>query len=630
MNIINEYIDCANYVSICQMYIKDIDVSENRFKLKEYTPGHWGCTPAINTLIGNLSYYAKKNNIKMQVVIGTGHAGSALCANLFLQNKLKELDVLKNKNGLNRIINLYGDSLRTEINPFYPQTIYDGGELGYSLAFSHGVCLKNDVFLPCIIGDGEAETSALCAAWQLNRISKTKGFLLPIINLNGLKMESNTYLSNLSNIKLKQYFKVYGYKVYCANSKNIYQTINKCFQDRKKGKSPMIIYKSIKGETIPEYMGNKIAGTIKAHKNPLSNLSIEEKEQHLKAWLSGYYIDNLLKKDSFKEFEYDNYIFHNKKLILPKNIDYKKEDTLYSPTRLLDEYIMEIQKKNKDFLITSPDELRSNKFFKVAKNKNFEILNENLCELLLQGHTISGNHGLMISYEAFASVNTSILSQYAKYLYQYKKTTNKRNLPSLNFILTSTCYENNYSHQNPEFVANIMNKEWSFVNAYYPKDANSAVRCLKESLNSEMAINIITTSKGELKVYDNPSTTIETIYEDKNAQTTILVTGDYVLREVMELLPTLQKEKIKVKIIYITNLSILKDKNDSIKQYISNKNIIYLYEGYSSVIKNLLYNSINNIRIVGYKDKSDISGDTHKKLKANKLDKKSIYKMIIG
>ena len=629
MKNINTYINCANYVSICQMYTKEIDVSNNDFRLKEYVPGHWGCTPAINTLIGNLSYYAKMHNIKMQIVIGTGHSGNALCANLFLQNKLKKLDILKNRKGLNRVINLYGDALRTEINPFYPYTIYDGGELGYSLAFSYGVCLENDVFLPCIIGDGEAETSTLCASWQLNRISKTKGFLLPIINLNGLKMESKTYLSKLNNIQLKQHFKTYGYKVYCANSKNIYKIINQCFKDRKKDKNPMIIYKSKKGETMPKYMGKDIAGTIRSHKNPLSNIAPAAKTKYIKGWLSNYSIEGLLKKDSLKNFEYDNYKFHNKKLILP-NIDEQKIEQLYSPPKLLDKYINKIQEKNKDFLVTSPDELRSNKFFKVSENKKIEILNENLCQLLLQGHTISGGQGLMISYEAFAAVNTSILSQYAKYLYQYKKTDYKRSLPSLNFILTSTCYENNYSHQNPEFVANIMNKEWDFINAYYPKDANSAVRCLNEALKSEMSINIITTSKGALPVYTNHSTTIETIYEDKLATTTILVTGDYVLREVMELLPTLQKAQIKVKIIYITNLAVLKDHNNTLKQYISNKKIIYLYEGYSSVIKNLLYNNIDGIKIVGYKDKSDISGDTYKKLKANKLDEKNIYKMIIS
>ena len=34
----------------------------------------------------------------------------------------------------------------------------------------------------------------------------------------------------------------------------------------------------------------------------------------------------------------------------------------------------------------------------------------------------------------------------------------------MTYILTSTCWENTYSHQNPEFVDTLLTKEYDFAN----------------------------------------------------------------------------------------------------------------------------------------------------------------------
>jgi xylulose-5-phosphate/fructose-6-phosphate phosphoketolase len=47
----------------------------------------------------------------------------------------------------------------SHINAETPGAIHEGGELGYALAVAFGAAMDNpDLIVPCIVGDGEAET----------------------------------------------------------------------------------------------------------------------------------------------------------------------------------------------------------------------------------------------------------------------------------------------------------------------------------------------------------------------------------------------------------------------------------------------------------------------------------------
>jgi phosphoketolase len=47
----------------------------------------------------------------------------------------------------------------SHINAETPGSIHEGGELGYALAVSFGAAMDNpDLIVPCVIGDGEAES----------------------------------------------------------------------------------------------------------------------------------------------------------------------------------------------------------------------------------------------------------------------------------------------------------------------------------------------------------------------------------------------------------------------------------------------------------------------------------------
>ena len=172
--LIKKYFYNLNYIVLCEMYLNrylppgEIEISD----LKKYNPGHLGTSLSLNFIQANLNYFLNKNKLTSKTVIGTGHGGISLISNLWLNGILENYysKYSTNKEGLNNLIHDFGTTIRSEINPEYPETIYDGGELGYSLGVAYGYAINsNEDVIPCIIGDGEAETGTLCSAWQLKK-----------------------------------------------------------------------------------------------------------------------------------------------------------------------------------------------------------------------------------------------------------------------------------------------------------------------------------------------------------------------------------------------------------------------------------------------------------------------------
>ena len=173
-DLILKHYQASNYIVLSEMYLKeykkhtDLTIED----LKEYNPGHLGTSTGVNFILSNLNYFLNENNLTSKTVIGTGHSAVAILAQNWLNGELFNHDsnYTKDINGLNKLIEDFGKKIRSEINPKYPNNIYDGGELGYSLAVSYGYAINSEEdFIPCIIGDGEAETGTLSASWYLNK-----------------------------------------------------------------------------------------------------------------------------------------------------------------------------------------------------------------------------------------------------------------------------------------------------------------------------------------------------------------------------------------------------------------------------------------------------------------------------
>ena len=636
--LIKKYFYNLNYIVLCEMYLNEYlkpDAIEEK-DLKKYNPGHLGTSLSLNFIQANLNYFLNKNKLTSKTVIGTGHAGVSLISNLWLNGILKDYypKYSLDKNGLNNLIKDFGETIRSEINPEYPETIYDGGELGYSLGVAYGYAINTEEdIIPCIIGDGEAETGTLCSAWQLNKMLDTKSKVLPIINLNELKMGANSFLSRFSNEELINYYSLMGYDASIVDAKkgnDLLKTINlmqETFNKTLSSKYPLIIFRSKKGFTLPNINDLKLEGNTKVHKNPLQGYTMQDKLDIVKKFLKFYeeeLFDNAdnLNIDNFK-FKTES-AFSNKQTM--KNISIKENRTLDN-IEMLEDYLCDYTKEN-NFMIFSPDELFSNKFGKLSSNA-IEILNENLLQALYQGYIQAGNNGLFISYEGFMPIITSMLTQYYKYLMQKQVLLHNENTCSLNYLLTSTCFENTYSHQNPEFVNALLQRYDFFYNVLYPKDGANLIKCVEQSINSKNLINVVVSSKRHLmkyQTYDTANIEIENFVDCDNPDIILCATGDYMLDQIVKVNKILNEDGIQAKIVYVTNPKILDVESkkalsdtDFYKYFNDGVSVIYLFNGYSHIIKSLLYERNIDCEILGYEDQISVKGNLNSNLASNNL-----------
>src|SRR5678816_867505 len=88
----------------------------------------------------------------------------------------------------------------SHVTPETPGSIHEGGELGYSLSHAYGMVMDNpDLIAACVIGDGEAETGPLAAAWHSNKFLNPirDGAVLPILNPFSYKIANPTLLARI-------------------------------------------------------------------------------------------------------------------------------------------------------------------------------------------------------------------------------------------------------------------------------------------------------------------------------------------------------------------------------------------------------------------------------------------------
>jgi xylulose-5-phosphate/fructose-6-phosphate phosphoketolase len=103
------------------------------------------------------------------------------------------------------------------VAPETPGSIHEGGELGYALSHAFGTAFDNpDLIVACAVGDGEAETGPLAAAWHSNKFLNPvyDGAVRPILHLNGYKIANPTVLARISHEELESLFVGHGYRPY--------------------------------------------------------------------------------------------------------------------------------------------------------------------------------------------------------------------------------------------------------------------------------------------------------------------------------------------------------------------------------------------------------------------------------
>jgi xylulose-5-phosphate/fructose-6-phosphate phosphoketolase len=190
-------------------------------------------------------------------------------------------------------------------------------------------------------------------------------------------------------------------------------------------------------------------------------------------------------------------------------------------------YLRDTMKLNADrrnLRLMSPDETYSNKIHAVFETTTrsflwplkpwdkdisrdgrvLEMLSEHSLQGLLQGYVLTGRHGLLVSYEAFAQIVASMTDQYAKFLKIARQVPWRGTIASLNYILTSTGWRqehNGFSHQNPGFIDGVLQRQSDFTNVYFPADANLALAAFARMMDSEREINVMVCEKRPLPIW---------------------------------------------------------------------------------------------------------------------------------
>lgn len=642
-----------------------------------------------------------KSDLKTAFMLGPGHAFPALQANLFLEETLSKFDInaARNRSGIQYISKNFSwpGGFPSHASPFTPGVILEGGELGYSLSTAFGAILDNpNLVITTLIGDGEAETGTIAASWHLNKLIDPveNGVVLPILHLNGYKISGPTIFGSMSDFELIQFFHGAGWEPkivdeYSAEDfdlelsnafSNAFRDISriKFGRNNKFIRLPMIIMRSKKGSSgVKENNGQKIEGNSLAHQVPLLKAKTDKNElEKLEDWMKSYKFDELFdyERGEFKEWLNDflpesssrigrnRFIDANlnfKELKLPETTEGLGEKSL--AMNAVGGLLEKVFEKNPDnFRFFSPDETYSNKLdaiFEItsrswqreikpwekdlAKNGRVtEILSENCLQGLLQGYILTGRHGVLTSYEAFAPIISSMMDQYAKFLAQSKEVKWRGDLASLNYILTSTGWRqdhNGFSHQNPSFIDEVLCRENGIGQIFLPADDNSAVVSISKMLKSRNNINVLVAGKtpepryfslesarkqlenGGIFIFDSWKnqgiTDWDSISEDDDPDLILAASGDYLFKETVAALQVLLHDvaQVKIRLVYVQALcgkgigtfeNVL-SKSDFGKIFTKDKPVIFAFHGYAKTLKSILFDYENpaRIQINGYEEK---------------------------
>ena len=212
----------ANYLSACQLYLLDNPLLREPLKeehLKRTIVGHWGTCPGQNFIYTHLNRAIVKYDLDMIYLSGPGHGGNAMVAQDYLDGSYSEVypNISRDEAGMKRLFRQFAfpGGIPSHAAPETPGSINEGGELGYSLAHAFGAVMDNpDLIAACVVGDGEAETGPLAAAWHSNKFLNpiTDGAVLPILHLNGFKIANPTIFSRITREEAEMFFKGCGWE----------------------------------------------------------------------------------------------------------------------------------------------------------------------------------------------------------------------------------------------------------------------------------------------------------------------------------------------------------------------------------------------------------------------------------
>ena len=330
LTLMDRYWRAANYLSVGQIYLMDNPLLAEPLKPEHVKPrllGHWGTTPGLNFIYVHLNRIIRERDADVLYICGPGHGGPAMVANTWLEGSYGEVypEVGQNTAGMRKLFKQFSfpGGVPSHVAPETPGSIHEGGELGYALVHAFGAAFDNpDLVVACVVGDGEAETGPLAAAWQSNKFlnPKVDGAVLPILHLNGYKIANPTLLARIDGDELRDLFIGLGYEPFFVEGhepipmhRAMADTLDTAF-DRigaiqrnaraagagiERPRWPMIVLRSPKGWIGPKVVdGKKVEDFWRSHQVPIANARGDAAHRKmLEEWMRGYRPEELFDAD---------------------------------------------------------------------------------------------------------------------------------------------------------------------------------------------------------------------------------------------------------------------------------------------------------------------------------------------
>jgi len=297
------YWRACNYLSLGMIYLVENPLLKEPLRpehIKNRLLGHWGSSPGLSFAYVHLNRLIKKYDLDMIFMAGPGHGAPGVLGPVYLEGTYSEVypDKSEDEEGMREFFKQFSfpGGIGSHCTPETPGSIHEGGELGYVLSHACGAAFDNpELIVAAVVGDGESETAALATSWHINKfLSPVRdGAVLPILHLNGYKINNPTLLARISHLELEQLLRGYGWTPYFvegsdpatmhqAMAATVEQAIAEIRTIRQEARAtgaarrprwPMIVMRTPKGWGAPrEVGGHRLEGFWRAHQVPLPDV----------------------------------------------------------------------------------------------------------------------------------------------------------------------------------------------------------------------------------------------------------------------------------------------------------------------------------------------------------------------
>jgi xylulose-5-phosphate/fructose-6-phosphate phosphoketolase len=446
---------------------------------------------------------------------------------------------------------------------------------------------------------------------------------------------------------------------------------------------PMIILRTPKGWTAPKELdGHRIEGFWRAHQVPIADPLTNP--AHLKVveqWMRSYRPQELFDRAGALGAELKalaprgprrmsgnpraNGGLLRKALKLPEFRDYAVKIDRPGASEAENTYVMgtflrDVMRANMDrFRVFGPDETASNRLQAIyeaskktwlaesrpedadggelaADGRVMEMLSEHTLEGWLEGYILTGRHGLLSCYEAFAHIIDSMVNQHSKWIEKSAgEVAWRAPISALNILISSTVWRqdhNGFTHQDPGFIDVITNKIPRVTRVYLPPDANCLLSVTDHCLRSTDYINVIIADKQPHLQYLAMDQAIrhcakgiglwEWASNDQGCAPDVVIgcAGDVVTMEALAAAAILRERLPEVKVRFVNVVDLFKlepasehphglSDHDFDSLFTVDKPIVFNFHGYPWLIHKLAYRRTNhaNLHVRGYKEFGSIN-----------------------